>query len=201
MQQARILIADDESLLRLDLKQTLESLGHTVIGEADNGETLLQLARTLRPDVIILDIMMPRTNGLEVAEIASKERLGAIIMLTAYSEAAIVERATRAGVSAYLVKPYRAQEIMPTIQVALARYREIHAMENLVVQVQEQRETDQQVLQAQKVLMERLDVSEQEARRRLQAQALASNRSLREVAEAILLTADLQLAKKNRKPH
>ena len=100
MQQARILIADDESLLRLDLKQTLESLGHTVIGEADNGETLLQLARTLRPDVIILDIMMPRTNGLEVAEIASKERLGAIIMLTAYSEAAIVERATRAGVSA-----------------------------------------------------------------------------------------------------
>ncbi|MCX6380863.1 MAG: response regulator [Armatimonadetes bacterium] len=201
MQQARVLIADDESLTRLDLRQTLESLGHTVIGEADNGETALQLARSLRPDVIILDIMMPRKDGLEVAEVVSKERLGAVVMLTAYSDAPMIERATRAGVLAYLVKPFRSEEVLPAIQIALLRYREMNALESALIQAHEQRETDQQVLQAHKILIERFDISEQEAIRRLQAQALASNRSLREVADAILLTADLQLAKKPRKPH
>lgn len=200
MQQVRVLIADDETLVRLDLRNTLEELGHAVVGEADNGETALQLARSLRPDVIFLDIMMPRKNGLEVAEAVGKERLGAMVMLTGYCDAPMVERATRAGVLAYLVKPYRSEEISPALLVALSRYREMNALENALAQAQELRETDHQVLQAQKVLIERFEISEQEAARRLQAQAYASNRSLREVAEAILLTADLQLAKKPRKP-
>src|SRR5438105_4558243 len=129
MQQGRVIIADDDPVIRMDLKAMLEEMGHQVVGEADNGETALFLSRKLKPDLIILDVMMPKMNGLEAAATMSKERLAPVLMLTAYSEAPMIEEATRAGVLAYLVKPFRKQELLPAIEISLARYRELAALE------------------------------------------------------------------------
>ncbi|HZO91322.1 MAG TPA: response regulator [Chthonomonadaceae bacterium] len=191
MQQGRILIADDDAVLRLDLRSMLECLGHSVVGEADNGEAACYLARNLRPDLIILDIMMPRQNGLQAAEIISRERLGAVMLLTAYSDVPMIEQANRAGVLAYLVKPFRQQELQPAIEIAMARYREMLALEGALDTAQEQMETNRLIGRAKRILMDRHGISDQEAYRRLHAQALATNRSLREIAEAILLTEDM----------
>jgi response regulator NasT len=191
MQQGRILIADDDAVLRLDLRTMLENMGHSVVGEADNGESACYLARSLRPDLIILDVMMPKKNGLEAAEIISRERLGPVMLLTAYSEVPMIEQANRAGVLAYLVKPFRQQELQPSIEIAMTRYREMLALEGALDTAQEQMEANRQIGRAKRVLMERHGVSDQEAFRRLHAQALATSRPLREIAEAILLTEDM----------
>lgn len=190
MQPGRILIADDDAMLRLDLRTLLESMGYTVVGEADNGETACYLARSLRPDLTILDVMMPKKNGLETAEILNKERLGPVILLTAYSDIPIIEQANRAGVLAYLVKPYRQEELQPTIEIAISRYREMMALEGSLTNVQENIETNRLVARAKRILIERFAISDQEAYRRLQAQALATGRTLRQIADAIILTED-----------
>src|SRR5438874_2541256 len=111
MLPGKVLIADDDAVIRMDLRAMLESIGHEVVGEADNGETACYLARSLRPDLTILDIMMPKMDGLEAAAAINKERLGPVLLLTAYSEAPMIEQATQAGVLAYLVKPFRKQEL------------------------------------------------------------------------------------------
>ncbi|HLK60775.1 MAG TPA: response regulator [Chthonomonadaceae bacterium] len=191
MQQGRLIIADDDAVLRLDLRTMLESLGHCVIGEADNGETACYLARSLNPDLIILDVMMPKVNGLEAAEIISKERLGPVMLLTAYSDVPMIEKANRAGVLAYLVKPFRQQELQPAVEIAITRYREMLALEGALDTVQEQMETNRLVGRAKRVLMERHGISDQEAYRRLTSQSLATGRTLREIAEAILIAEDL----------
>jgi AmiR/NasT family two-component response regulator len=193
MQQGNILIADDDAVLRMDLRKMLESMGHCVVGEADNGETACYLARSLRPDLIILDVMMPKRNGLEAAEIISKERLGPVMLLTAYSDVPMIEQANRAGVLAYLVKPFRQQELQPTIEIAITRYREMLALEGALDTVQEQIESNRLIGRAKRILMDRHAIGDQEAYRRLQAQALATNRSLREIAEAVLLTEDMAM--------
>ena len=191
MHQGRILIADDEAVLRLDLRVILEALGHVVIGEADTGEAALALARRLRPDLTILDVMMPGKNGLEAAEAINQERLGPVILLTAYSDVPLIEQASRAGVLAYLVKPYRQQEIQPAVEIAIARYRELRALEGARDDAQDQIETGRLVGRAKRVLMERHKISDQEAYRRLNAQALSSERPLREIAECILLSSNI----------
>jgi two-component system, response regulator PdtaR len=194
MYQARILIADDDAVLRMDLKQMLESLGHCVVGEAENGEIACTLARSLQPDLILLDIMMPRKNGLETAETISQERLGPVVLLTAYSDAPMIEQANRAGVLAYLVKPFRQQELQPAIEIAISRYREMAALEGALDAAQEQAETNRLIGRAKRVLMYWHGLNDQEAFRRLQAQALATNRTLREIAEAVLLADDMTIA-------
>ncbi len=199
MQQARILIADDDSMLRLDLHTLLESLGHDVVGEAENGEIACYLARSLKPDLAILDIMMPKMTGLEAAEIINKERLCPVILLTAYSDVPIIEQANKAGVLAYLVKPYREQELQPNIEIALARYREMMALEGALGSAQETIDNSRQVGKAKRVLMERHGISEQEAYRRMQAQALANQKSVREIADAILLTQETAFFSTNTK--
>ncbi len=191
MQQGKILIADDDGAIRLDLRTMLQDMGHEVVGEADNGETACYLARSLRPDLIILDVMMPKRNGLEAAELISQERLGPVMLLTAYSDVPMIEQASRAGVLAYLVKPFRQQELQPAIEIALTRYREMLALEGALTGAQEQMESNRLVGRAKRILMERHTISDQEAYRRLHAQALATSRSLREIAEAVLLTEDM----------
>ena len=191
MQQGQILIADDDAVLRLDLKNMLESMGHTVIGEADNGEAAVLMARNLRPDLIVLDVMMPRMNGLEAAESIAKERLGPVMLLTAYSEVPMIEQANRAGVLAYLVKPFRQQELQPAIEIAITRYREMLALEGAVHTANDQIETNRIIGRAKRVLMEKHTVGDQEAYRRLTAQSLATNKSLREISEAILLAEEM----------
>lgn len=171
----------------------LAGIGHCVVGEADNGETACYLARSLRPDLVILDVMMPKCSGIEAAEIISRERLGAVMLLTAYSDVPMIEQATRAGVLAYLVKPFRQQELQPAIEIALTRYREMTALEGALETVQGQIEGNRLVGRAKRVLIERHGISDQEAFRRLNTQALATNRTVREIAEAILLTEDMSV--------
>lgn len=191
MQTGRILIADDDAVVRLDLKSMLGDIGHCVIGEADNGETACYLARSLRPDLVILDVMMPKCSGIEAAEIISRERLGAVILLTAYSDVPMIEQATKAGVLAYLVKPFRQQDLRPSVEIAMTRYREMTALEGALDTVQGQIEANRMVGRAKRILIERHGISDQEAFRRLNTQALARNLTVREVAEAILLTEDM----------
>ena len=196
MQHGRVLIADDDAVIRMDLKAMLEEIGHEVIAEADNGETACYLARSLKPDLVILDIMMPKMDGLEAAATINQERIAPVLLLTAYSEAPMIEQATRAGVLAYLVKPFRKQELQPAIEIAISRYRELVALEGEIEGLQDQMETRKVVGKAKAILMERHGLAEREAFRRLQAQSLALNKSLKEIAEAILLADEMNVAGK-----
>jgi response regulator NasT len=193
MQTGRILIADDDAVVRMDLKAMLAEIGHCVVGEADNGEAACYLARGLKPDLVILDVMMPKCSGIEAAEIINRERLGAVILLTAYSDIPIIDQASRSGVLAYLVKPFRQEELRPAVEIAIVRYREMLALEGALDSAQGQMEANRLVGRAKRVLIERHGISDQEAFRRMNTQALATGRSLREIAEAILLTEDMSV--------
>ena len=171
----------------------LEEMGYVVTGEADNGNDACILARNLKPDLAILDIMMAGTSGLEAAATIGRERLAPVLLLTAYSEAEMIDQAVQAGVSAYLVKPFRRQELEPTIALAMSRYRELVALEGERDQLQEQLETRRLVGKAKAILMERQELSEREAYRRIQAQSLAMGRTLRQIAEAVILTDEMNV--------
>lgn len=190
----RIIIADDDPVIRMDLRAMLEDLGHQVVGVAENGEAAWRLSQTLKPDLVILDIMMPGMDGLQAASRISSERLAPVLLLTAYSEAPMVEQASRAGVLAYLVKPFRKQELQPAVEIALARFRELSALEGQIDALEEQIETRKAVGRAKAILRQRFGVSEREAMRRLQAQSLALNRPLKQIAEAIILTEEISPA-------
>jgi AmiR/NasT family two-component response regulator len=184
----RIVIADDEAVIRLDLKVMLEQMGHLVVGEADNGETALDLVRTHHPDLVIADIMMPKKNGLELAETLNRERIAPVLILTAYSGIEMIEKANEAGVLAYIVKPFRRADLEPAIELVVSRYREVFALEQQLTSVQGQMEAEKLINQAKKILMNKFNVGEQEALRRIQAQSLKLNKSSEEVASAIILT-------------
>jgi response regulator NasT len=196
MTPGKVLIADDDTVIRLDLRSMLESVGHAVVGEADNGETALYLARSLKPDLVILDVMMPKMSGLEAAAAINKERLAPVLLLTAYSEAPMIEQANEAGVLAYLVKPFRKPELQAQIELSIARYRELAALEGELTSLQTQNETRRVVGRAKAILMERHGLVEREAFRRMQAQSLALKKTLREIADAILLTEEIETPKK-----
>lgn len=193
MPAIKVLIADDDPIIRMDLKAMLEEIGHTVVGEAENGESACYLARNLKPDLVMLDIMMPKVTGLEAASIINSERIAPVLLLTAYSEAPLIEKATEVGVLAYLVKPFRKQELQPAIEISVARYRELLALEGELGSLQDQIETRKLVGKAKAILMERHSLAEREAFRRLQAQSLSLNKSLKEIAEAIILTDELNV--------
>ncbi|MEI6513143.1 MAG: response regulator [bacterium] len=184
----RIVIADDEAVIRLDLKVMLEQMGHWVVGEADNGETALDLVRIHHPDLVIADIMMPKKNGLELAETLNRERIAPVLILTAYSGIEMIEKANEAGVLAYIVKPFRRADLEPAIELVVSRYREVFALEQQLTSVQGQMEAEKLINQAKKILMNKFNVGEQEALRRIQAQSLKLNKSSEEVASAIILT-------------
>lgn len=191
MHRIRVLIAEDEPVVRMDLRSVLESIGHTVVGETDNGEDAAILARNLKPDLAILDIMMPKMTGLEAAAILSRERIAPVLLLTAYREAGMIDEASRAGVLAYLVKPFRAEELEPAIEIALARYRELAALEGERNALTEEIAARKAVGRAKAILMRRNDLTEREAFRRMQAQSLAMNKSLHEIADAIILSDEM----------
>lgn len=194
MQLARILIADDDPIIRLDLRALLEEMGHDVVGETGSAEDALILTRNLKPDLVILDIMMPPSNGLETAASISRERLAPVLMLSAYSEASMIDEASRAGVLGYLLKPFSRASLEPAIQLALVRYRELLALEAERDTLHEQMETRRLVGRAKAILMERFEINEREAFRRIQAQSLTLNRTLKQVAEAIILTEEMKIA-------
>ncbi len=189
MEPLRILIADDESIRLLSLRAQLHALGHRVVAEASDGQEAVVLAKALRPDLAIMDIKMPTMDGIEAAEHITQDRPIPIILLTAYSEAQLVERAAQANIAAYLMKPVAAEDLLPAITLALTRFRQFQALRQEVDDLREALEARKVIERAKGILMRRLDLSEDEAFRRLQRQSQDTNRRLADVAQAIV-TAD-----------
>ncbi len=190
----RILIADDESLIRLDLREMLAHLGYEVVADVSNGQAALDLARKIRPDIVIMDIQMPEIDGITAAEILTSEQIAPVVLLTAYSDQELVERAKSAGVVGYLVKPFREAELLPVIELSLTRFAEFTALRSEVGDLREALESRKIVERAKGVLMDSHGMSEAEAFRRIRKTSMDARKSMREVAEAILLTHDMERA-------
>jgi response regulator NasT len=187
MPQLKVIIADDDSIIRLDLRKMLEEKGDSVIGEASDGQKALELTRTLRPDIVILDIKMPVMDGLDAAKIIAEEKIAPVVLLTAYSQGDLIDRAKEAGVFAYLIKPFKESDLMPAIEIALARYLELQGLEAQVGDLQDKLETRKIVDRAKGILMDKYDLKEGEAFRRIQQQSMNTRKSMREIAEAVII--------------
>ncbi len=188
----RVVIADDESIIRLDLGEMLTTLGYEVVGEGGDGAIAVELARKLRPDLVIMDIKMPGMDGITAARELTRARIAPVLLLTAYSEQHLVERAREAGVIAYLVKPFREAELLPSIEIALARFAEFRVVEQEIGSLKEALETRKVVEQAKGLLMESQGLKESEAFHRIRKASMDTRKSMREIAEAILLTHQLE---------
>jgi len=187
MERTRVIIADDESLIRMDLREMLTNLGYLVVGEVADGRSAVNQARELRPDVVVMDIKMPDMDGIEAAKILTEERVAPVVLLSAYSQRELVERAREAGVVAYLVKPYREEELAPAIEVALARFAEFKDLEKQLVDLQQALETRKLVDRAKGILMDKQGLTEAEAFRKIQKMSMDNRKAMKDVAEAIIL--------------
>jgi response regulator NasT len=187
----RVLIAEDEALIRMDLREMLEEVGHAVVGEARDGAEAIALARELRPDVVFMDINMPGVNGIEAAAVLGEERIAPVVMVTAFSQVAYVRQATDAGAMAYVVKPFTANDVLPSMEVAVSRYAEASQLAEEVGDLKERLETRKAVDRAKGILMTR-GMSEPQAFSRLQKVAMDKRRTLRDVAEAVILASEAE---------
>ena len=183
----RVLIAEDEALIRLDLREMLLEEGFDVVGEVADGASAVRLARELRPDLTVLDVKMPVMDGIEAAEAISKERLSAILILTAFSQRDLVERARRAGALAYLVKPFQKHDLLPAIEIATSRFRELSGLEATVDDLQGQLAARKVVERAKGLLQEREGLSESEAFRALQREAMRRRMTMAAVSEETIV--------------
>lgn len=182
-----VLIADDDPIIRLDLKQMLENLEYRVVAEAGDGNQAVDLAREHRPDVCILDVKMPVMDGIEAVDLITSEGISPTILLTAYSDRELVDRAKAAGVFAYLVKPFKPSDLPPAIEVARSRFEQHADLTKEVANLSDRLEARKAVDRAKGVLMEAHGLTESEAYRRIQLQSMNMRKSMREVADAILL--------------
>lgn len=187
----RVLIADDEPIIRLGLRTMLEEQGYDIVGEAEDGQKAIELARATAPDLVILDIRMPQVDGLEAARAIMAERPTPILLLTAYADQELVEEAKPCGVLAYLVKPFREADLVPAMEIAVARFRELQDLQKEVGTLKEALEAREIVERAKRVLMARLGLSEAEAFHRIRRLSMNSRKPLKEVARAILVSAPL----------
>lgn len=185
-QVLRILVADDEAVIRMGLRAMLEAQGYRVVGEAADGARALDLVGKLRPDLVFLDIKMPGVDGLQAARGLMAERAVPVIILTAYGDREFVETAKEAGVLAYLVKPVREGDLRPAIEVAMARFRELQELRTEVGDLEDTLETRKLVERAKGILMRRHGVDEAQAFTRIQRQARDSRKTMREIAEDII---------------
>ena len=184
----RILIGEDETIIRLDLKEILERAGFEVCAEARDGEEAVELARAEEPDLAVLDVKMPRLDGIEAARRILAERPIPIVMLTAYGQDELVARAVEAGVFGYLVKPFRETDLLPAIQAAKARHAELEALRGEAESLADALATRKLVERAKGLLMKQEDLSEQDAFTRLQRASQVSGRPMKVVAEALIAT-------------
>jgi len=182
----RIIVAEDEAIIRMDLIEMLREAGYNVIGEAANGREAISLARHLKPDLAILDVKMPEIDGISAAEVIVGEKLAAVLMLTAFSQRELVERARDAGAMAYLVKPFSISDLTPAIEMALGRYAQIQALEAEVGELGERLEARKLVDRAKGVLMANLGITEPEAFKWIQKAAMDQRSSMSAVSEGVL---------------
>ena len=182
----RVVIAEDEAIIRLDLKESLEEEGYQVVGEAGRGDRAIELVRELRPDLAILDIKMPGVDGLTAARTIAAERICAVLMLTAFSQRDIIEEARDAGALAYLVKPFQKNDLIPAIEVAIGRFRELQQLDSEVDALGEQLEARKVIERAKGVLMDECGLKESEAFTFIQRTAMSERCRMRDVAERIV---------------
>jgi two-component system, response regulator PdtaR len=184
--RTRLLVAEDETLIRLDLVEMLVEAGYDVVAQASDGEQAVALARELKPDLVMMDIRMPVLDGISAAEQIGKERIAPIVMLTAFSQKELVERARDAGVMAYIVKPFTASDLAPAIEIARSRWVEMHTLESEVADIADRLATRKVVDRAKGMLMTQLKIGESEAFRWIQKTAMDRRLGMREVAEAVV---------------
>ncbi len=187
MERTRVIIADDESVIRADLREMLTNLNYLVVGEAGDGQSAVNLAREVKPDVVIMDIKMPDMDGIEAASILTRERVAPVLLLTAYSQRELVDRANEAGVAGYLVKPFRENEVVPAIEIARARFSEFSELQKQIGDLQETLETRKVVDRAKGILMDTQGLTEHEAFRKIQKMSMNTRKPMKEIAEAIVL--------------
>jgi two-component system, response regulator PdtaR len=182
----RVVIAEDEALIRMDLKEMLEESGYSVVGEAGDGETAVQLAEELRPDLVVLDVKMPVLDGISAAERITEGHLAPVLMLTAFSQKDLVDRARDAGAMAYLVKPFQKADLVPAIEMAVSRYEQMAALEAEVADLTERLETRKLVDRAKALLQNSHGLSEADSFRWIQKTSMDRRLSMRQVAETVL---------------
>jgi response regulator NasT len=184
--RTRVVIAEDEAIIRLDLKELLQEEGYDVVGETGRGDEAIELVRDLRPDLVILDIKMPGLDGLSAARHVASERLAAVLMITAFSQRELVEQARDAGALAYLVKPFQKSDLIPAIEVALGRFSEITALERDIEDLQSRLEARKTIDRAKGRLMDEHAMTEQDAWRFLQLQAMTNRVKVDEIAQRVV---------------
>ena len=189
LKKLKILLADDEAILRLDLREMLTDAGHEVIGEAANGEEAVKLARELKPEFIIMDVKMPVMDGLTAAKLIAADNIAPVLLLTAYSQQDIVEKASEAGVIAYLVKPIREEQLFPAMEIAEKRFQEMQKLNAELAQLKESLETRKLLDRAKGILMAAHGMTEQEAYRKMQQFSMAKRIYLKALAESIIAAA------------
>lgn len=184
--RARVLVAEDESLIRLDLVEMLGEEGYEIVGEAGDGERAVELATELRPDLVVMDIKMPKMDGISAAEKIVSDRIAPVVMLTAFSQKELVDRAREAGAMAYVVKPFGKDDLVPAIEIAMGRHAEIQAVEAEVADLEERLESRKIVDRAKGLLQTGLGLTEPESFRWIQKTAMDLRKSMREVAEGVI---------------
>ncbi|HEY8695374.1 MAG TPA: response regulator [Chloroflexota bacterium] len=187
--KGRVVLAEDEPLARQDFKEMLLQLGYDVVGEASDGASAVQLVRTLRPDVALLDIKMPGLDGIEAAKAISGASLAPVLLVSGFSEQALIERALRAGAAAYLLKPVTERKLFAAIELARERFRAALALRLEIDELREEAETERLLHRAKVLIMADFEVTEAEAQERIQSLAAKAHRSLKETAGAVLLAA------------
>ena len=182
----RVVVAEDEALIRLDLVELLEEHGYEIVGQASDGEEAVRLANELEPDLVVMDVKMPKMDGITAADKIAEDRICAVVMLTAFSQRDLIKRAKEAGAMAYVVKPFDASDVIPAIEIAMARFAEIRGVEDAVMDLEERLESRKIVDQAKGILQASLDLTEPEAFRWIQKTAMDLRKSMREVAQGVI---------------
>lgn len=182
----RAVVAEDEALIRMDIVETLEEGGFEVVGQGANGEEAVALAKEHRPDVVVTDIKMPVMDGISAAEIIAKERIAPVVLLTAFSQTELVERARDVGAMAYVVKPFTPADLLPAVEIAASRYAEIKQLESEISDITERLDTRKKIERAKGLLMENMRLNEPEAFRWIQKTSMDRRLTMKEVAEAVI---------------
>lgn len=182
----RVVVAEDEPIIRLDIVESLKEAGYDVVGEAGDGETAVRLVAELEPDVVVMDVKMPEMDGITAAEEIMKDRACAVVMLTAFSQRDLVERASEAGAMAYVVKPFTPSDLLPALEIAMSRFAEIVSLESEITDLAERFETRKRVDRAKGLLQSKMGLTEPEAFRWIQKTSMDRRLTMREVADAVI---------------